>query len=178
VTRDELRGLIRTIPDYPKAGILFRDVTTLFGDPAGLAATVEQLAEALAGEKLARVAGIEARGFVLAGAVAVRLGVGFVPVRKRGKLPHTVIGRDYDLEYGADRVEIHVDAVTKGERIAVIDDLVATGGTALAAVELLEEAGATVTSAAFVIDLPDLGGRARIEQRGTKTHALLAFEGH
>lgn len=178
MTRDELRALIRTIPDYPKTGILFRDVTTLFGSPAGLAQTVEDLAEALTGEHVDKVAGIEARGFVLAGAVAVRLGVGFVPVRKRGKLPHTVIGRDYDLEYGADRVEIHVDAVAKGQRIAVIDDLVATGGTALAAVELLEEAGASVTSAAFVIDLPDLGGRTRIEQRGTKTHALLAFEGH
>ncbi len=175
---DQLRALVRAIPNYPKPGILFRDVTTLFGDAAGFAHAIEQLAETIAGERLDKVAGIEARGFVLAGAVAVRLGVGFVPVRKRGKLPHDVIGRDYDLEYGTDRVEIHVDAVTQGQRVAVIDDLVATGGTALAAVELLEQAGATVTSAAFLIDLPDLGGRPRIEQRGTKTHALLAFEGH
>lgn len=175
---DQLRALVRTIPDYPKAGILFRDVTTVFGDAAGLAFAVELLAEAIAGEKVDKVAGIEARGFVLAGAIAVRLGVGFVPVRKSGKLPHVVIGRDYDLEYGTDRVEIHVDAVTQGQRVAVIDDLVATGGTALAAIELLEHAGANVTSAAFLIDLPDLGGRPRMEQRGTKTHALLAFGGH
>ena len=175
---DDLRRLIRTIPDHPKPGILFRDVTTLFGDARGLARTVELLADHLAGEGLKHVAGIEARGFVLAGAVAVRLGVGFIPVRKKGKLPHQTIGRDYDLEYGSDRVEIHVDAVAKDDRVAVIDDLIATGGTALAAIELLEHAGATVTSAAFVIDLPDLGGRARLEDRGTRTHTLLAFEGH
>lgn len=175
---EDIRRLIRTIPDHPKPGILFRDVTTLFGDPRGLARTIELLAETLAGEGVKHVAGIEARGFVLAGAVAVRLGAGFIPVRKKGKLPHTVIGRDYDLEYGSDRVEIHVDAVAKDDRVAVLDDLVATGGTALAAIELLEHAGAAVTSAAFVIDLPDLGGRRRIEARGTPTHALLAFEGH
>lgn len=175
---DDLRRLIRTIADHPKPGILFRDVTTLFGDARGLARTIELLADHLAGERVKHVAGIEARGFVLAGAVAVRLGVGFIPVRKKGKLPHETIGRDYDLEYGSDRVEIHVDAVAKDDRVAVIDDLIATGGTALAAIELLEHAGATVTSAAFVIDLPDLGGRSRLEQRGTRTHALLAFEGH
>jgi len=175
---DDLRHLVRTVPDYPKPGILFRDVTTLFGDPAGFAATVERLAAAIADERPTRIAGIEARGFVLGGAVAVRLGAGFVPVRKQGKLPHVVIGRDYELEYGTDRVEIHADAVSRGERVVVIDDLVATGGTALAAIELLEEAGAIVTSAAFVIDLPDLGGRARIEARKTRTHALIAFAGH
>ena len=175
---DDLRRLIRTIPDHPKPGILFRDVTTLFGDARGLARTVELLAEHQAGDGVKHVAGIEARGVVLAGAVAVRLGGGFIPVRKKGKLPHDTIGRDYDLEYGSDRVEIHVDAVAKDDRVAVIDDLIATGGTALAAIELLEHAGATVTGAAFVIDLPDLGGRARLEHRGTRTHALLAFEGH
>src|SRR5690606_21432902 len=168
----------RTIPDHPKPGILFRDVTTLFGDPRGLARTIDLLAEALSAENVRHVAGIEARGFVLAGAVAVKLGAGFIPVRKKGKLPHAVIGRDYDLEYGSDRVEIHVDAVQTNDRVAVIDDLVATGGTALAAIELLEHAGAAVTSAAFVVDLPDLGGRRRIEARGTRTHALVAFEGH
>jgi adenine phosphoribosyltransferase len=175
---EDIRRLVRTIPDYPKPGILFRDVTTLFGDARGLARTIELLADRLAGERVKHVAGIEARGFVLAGAVAVRLGAGFIPVRKRGKLPHAVIGRDYELEYGSDRVEIHVDAVAADDRVAVIDDLVATGGTALAAIELLEHARARVTSAAFVIDLPDLGGRRRIEARGTATHALLAFEGH
>jgi adenine phosphoribosyltransferase len=175
---DQLRALIRTIPDYPKPGILFRDVTTLFGDARGLARTVDLLAERVADERVAAVAGIEARGFVLGGALAVKLGVGFVPVRKKGKLPHTVLGRDYELEYGSDRVEIHVDAITAGDRVAVIDDLIATGGTALAAIELLESAGALVTSAGFLIDLPDLGGRARIEARGTIAHALLAFEGH
>ena len=173
-----LKDVIRTIPDYPKPGIMFRDVTTLFGDPAGLARTIELLAAAIGGEMPTQIAGIEARGFVLAGAVAIRVGAGFIPVRKKGKLPHTVIGRDYDLEYGTDRVEIHTDAVRQGEKVVVIDDLVATGGTALAAIELLEEAGAIVSSAAFIIDLPDLDGRKRIEARGTRTHALLAFGGH
>lgn len=175
---EDLRSLIRTIADYPKPGILFRDVTTLFGDATGFARTVELLAEAVGGERPTQIAGVEARGFVLAGAVAVRVGAGFVPVRKNGKLPHKVIGRDYALEYGTDRVEIHADAVKRGEKVVVIDDLVATGGTALAAIELLEEAGAVVSSAAFIIDLPDLGGRQRIEARGTRTHALLSFAGH
>lgn len=175
---DDLRDLIRTVRDYPKPGILFRDVTTLFGDPAGLARTIELLALAVGDGMPTKVAGIEARGFVLAGAVAVRVGAGFVPVRKKGKLPHTVIGRDYDLEYGTDRVEIHADAVAPGEKVVVIDDLVATGGTALAAIELIEQAGAVVVCAAFIVDLPDLGGRQRIEARGTKTHALVSFAGH
>jgi adenine phosphoribosyltransferase len=174
----DLRDLIRTIPDYPKPGILFRDVTTLFGDPQGFARAIELLAAAIGDEMPTKIAGIEARGFVLAGAVAVRVGAGFVPVRKKGKLPYTVIGRDYALEYGTDRVEIHTDAVARGEKVVVIDDLVATGGTALAAIELLEEAGAVVSSAAFVVDLPDLEGRKRIEARGTRTHALLSFAGH
>ncbi len=175
---DDLRALIRTIPNHPKPGILFRDVTTLFGDARGFATTIERLALTIASEKVAFVAGIEARGFVLGGALAVHLGVGFVPIRKQGKLPHVVIGRDYELEYGTDRVEIHADAITDGARVAVVDDLIATGGTALAAIELLEEAGALVTSATFVINLPNLGGRDRIEARGTRTHALVAFEGH
>lgn len=175
---DDLRALVRTIPDYPKPGILFRDVTTLFGDAAGFAKTIDRLAAAIGEEMPTKIAGIEARGFVLAGAVAMRVGAGFVPVRKRGKLPHAVRGRDYALEYGTDRVEIHTDAVAAGEKVVVVDDLVATGGTALAAIELLEEAGAVVTSAAFIIDLPDLGGAARLRARGTKTHALVAFDGH
>lgn len=175
---DDLRALVRTIPDYPKPGILFRDVTTLFGDARGLATSVERLAELVAAEGATKVAGIEARGFVLGGAIATRLGCGFVPVRKRGKLPHTTLGRDYELEYGTDRVEIHTDAVDSTDKLVVVDDLIATGGTALAAIELLEHAGARVVHALFLIDLPDLGGRGRLETRGTPTSALIAFDGH
>ncbi|MFO0614021.1 MAG: adenine phosphoribosyltransferase [Polyangiaceae bacterium] len=174
----DLAPLIRAIPDYPKPGILFRDITTLLGHRDGFRATIDQLTARYAGERIRKVAGIEARGFILGGALADRLNAGFVPIRKKGKLPHATIGREYDLEYGTDRVEIHVDAVSKGERTLVIDDLIATGGTALAASMLLRECGADIVEAAFVIDLPDLGGRARLTTEGIPSHALVAFPGH
>lgn len=172
------KNAIRTIPDYPKPGIMFRDITTLLGDPRAFRAAVDALVQPYAGVKIDAVAGIEARGFILGGAVAHQLSVGFVPVRKKGKLPHTVIGEDYDLEYGKDRVEIHADAVKKGERVIVIDDLIATGGTAFAAIRLLERAGAHVVGCAFVIDLPELGGADKIRALGKDVSALVAFEGH
>ena len=173
----ELRDLIRTIPDYPKPGIMFRDITTLLADAEGFAHTVDTLADRYAGGKVQKVAGIEARGFILGGALAHRLAVGFIPIRKRGKLPHKVVGHDYELEYGTDRVEMHVDAVAPGEKVLLVDDLIATGGTAGAGIKLLESVGAKVVEACFVIDLPDLGGRKRIEKMGVPVHALIAFAG-
>ncbi len=169
---------IRTIPDYPKKGIMFRDITTLLGNARAFRAAVDALVLPYAGVKLDAVAGIEARGFILGGAVAHQLSIGFVPVRKKGKLPHEVIGEDYDLEYGKDRVEIHADAVKKGERVIVIDDLIATGGTAFAAIKLLERAGAHVMGCAFVIDLPELGGADKIRALGKEVVSLVSFEGH
>jgi len=173
----DLKSLVRTIPDYPKPGIQFRDITTLLSDAAGFRGAVAALASRYAGRGVAKVAGIEARGFIIGGAVALQLGVGFVPVRKKGKLPFKVIGQDYDLEYGTDRVEIHVDAVKRGDRVLVVDDLIATGGTAEAAIKLLTQAGAEVLGASFVIDLPALGGRRRLEALGYTVHSLMAFEG-
>jgi adenine phosphoribosyltransferase len=173
-----LRALIRTIPDYPKPGILFRDITTLLKDPAGFTETVNALAERYRGEAITRVAGIEARGFILGGAVAHALGLGFLPVRKAGKLPAATIGIDYALEYGTDRVELHADAVTPGERLLLVDDLIATGGTAEAAARLLQLAGGHVVAAAFVIELPDLGGRARLDRLEMDVFSLLEFPGH
>jgi adenine phosphoribosyltransferase len=177
VSSEPIKSRIRTIPDHPKPGIQFRDITTLLKDPVGLHLSVQQLAGAFKGTGVAKVAGIEARGFILGGAVAVALEAGFVAVRKAGKLPHTTIGVDYDLEYGTDRVEIHTDAIHRGERVLVIDDLIATGGTALASVELIEQAGGEVVGCGFIIDLPDLGGAARLRERGLRVHALCAFEG-
>ncbi|MEQ8825571.1 MAG: adenine phosphoribosyltransferase [Filomicrobium sp.] len=174
----DLKSLIRTIPDYPKPGIMFRDVTTLFGDAQGFKAAIAQLAEPYRTEPIDAVAGIEARGFILGGAVADRLGCGFIPIRKKGKLPHKTIGQDYTLEYGVDTIEIHEDAITKGERILIVDDLIATGGTAEAAVKLVQRTGGEVVGAAFVIDLPDLGGRKKIEDLNVACHVLTAFEGH
>ena len=173
-----LAALIRTIPDYPKPGILFRDITTLLKDPAGFTETVNGLAEPYRGEAITRVAGIEARGFILGGAVAHALGLGFLPVRKAGKLPAATIGIDYALEYGTDRVELHADAVTPGERILLVDDLIATGGTAEAAARLLQLAGGHVVAAAFVIELPELGGRARLDRLEMDVFSLLEFAGH
>src|ERR1700761_8832008 len=144
---------IRTIPDYPKKGIMFRDITTLLGNARAFRAAVDALVQPYVGLKIDKVAGLEARGFILGGAVAHQLGVGFIPVRKKGKLPHTVIGEDYELEYGTDRVEIHIDALEKGERVLLVDDLIATGGTAFAGIKLLERAGANVVGCSFVIDL-------------------------
>jgi adenine phosphoribosyltransferase len=173
----DLRSLVRTIPDYPKPGIMFRDITTLLGHVEGFRRAVSELANRFADAGVRKVAGIEARGFILGGALAHQLGAGFVPVRKKGKLPFQVIGNDYELEYGTDRVEIHVDAVAAGERVLLVDDLIATGGTAAAAIQLLERAGATVLGASFVIELPGLGGRRRLEAMGHPVHALIAFEG-
>ena len=173
----DLRALVRSIPGYPKPGILFRDITTLLLDRNGFRETIDGFATRYADAGVAKVAGIEARGFILGGAIADRLGAGFVPIRKRGKLPFRTIGCDYDLEYGTDRVEMHVDAVQSGDRVLLVDDLVATGGTARAAAQLITEAGGAVLEAAFVIDLPDLGGRKRLEAAGITVFSLMAFEG-
>lgn len=174
----DLKTLVRTIPDYPKPGIMFRDVTTLFADAQGFKAAIGQLAEPYRTQPIDAVAGIEARGFILGGAVADRLGCGFIPVRKKGKLPAATVKQDYDLEYGTDTIEIHADAVKPGERILVVDDLIATGGTAEAAIKLIRHVGGEVVGAAFVIDLPELGGVNRLEALGVASYALMAFEGH
>jgi adenine phosphoribosyltransferase len=174
----DLKALIRTIPDHPKPGILFRDITTLLLDPQGLRAAVDGLILPFLHLPLDLVAGIEARGFILGGAVAHELGKGFVPVRKRGKLPHKTIGQEYQLEYGVDAVEIHEDAIAPGQRVLLVDDLVATGGTAEAAIELVRRTGGELVAAAFVIDLPDLGGAERLRRRGVVVHTLVAFAGH
>jgi adenine phosphoribosyltransferase len=175
---ERLRALVRTIPDYPKPGILFRDVTTVLKDPAGFQEAVDAMVERHRRTGLAKVAGIEARGFILGGAVARGLDAGFIPVRKRGKLPAEVYGHDYALEYGTDRVEMHLDAVGAGERVLVVDDLIATGGTAEAAVTLVRLAGGEVVEACFLIELPELGGRARLERLGVAMHSLIQFDGH
>ena len=172
-----IESLIRAIPDHPRAGILFRDVTPLMGDPAGLRAAVEAIAEPHSGGGIDKVAGIEARGFVFAAPAACRLGAGLVPIRKKGKLPGRTIARSYDLEYGSDVLEMHADAVRPGERVLLVDDLLATGGTAEAAAALVEEAGGAVVECCFVVDLPDVGGRARLEARGRAVRALCAFAG-
>jgi adenine phosphoribosyltransferase len=174
----DLKSTIRAIPDYPKPGIMFRDVTTLFGDAAAFASAIEQLVSPYRTAGVSKVAGIEARGFILGGAVAHQLNAGFTPIRKRGKLPAATLRQTYALEYGEDEVEIHLDAVLPGERVLLIDDLIATGGTAEAAIKLLTRAGAQVIGAAFVIDLPELGGARRISHMGVPVHALLAFDGH
>ncbi|MGI9522676.1 MAG: adenine phosphoribosyltransferase [Hyphomicrobiaceae bacterium] len=175
---DNLKNLVRTIPNYPKPGIMFRDVTTLFADSQGFKATVARLSEPYRTEPVDAVAGIEARGFILGGAVADRLGCGFIPVRKKGKLPFKTISEDYQLEYGQDTIEVHEDAIRTGERILIVDDLVATGGTADAAVNLIRRAGGDVVGAAFVIDLPELGGRRKLEINNVACHILMEFEGH
>ena len=178
MTPDELKALIRTVPDFPKPGILFRDITTLIGHGPGLAATVGHLADLarLAGAEA--IAGMEARGFIFGAAVAARLGLGFVPVRKPGKLPVPVLAIDYALEYGSDRLEIDPAAIPSGQRVVIIDDLIATGGTALAAAQLLRRAGARVDHALFVIDLPDLGGADRLRAAVLAVTALIDFPGH
>ena len=174
----DFRSVIRSIPDYPKTGIIFRDITTLLGHPRAFRRAVDELVQPYAGVRIDKVAGIEARGFILGGAVAHQLSVGFVPVRKKGKLPWQVMGEDYALEYGIDRVEIHTDAVNKGDQILLIDDLIATGGTCFAAIKLLERAGGKVVGCSFVIDLPDLGGADKIRALGKEVISLVAFEGH
>jgi len=172
-----IKSRIRTIPNYPKKGVMFRDITTLLADPVGFRLTIEHLVEPYRGMRIDKVAGVEARGFILGGAVSHLLEAGFIPVRKKGKLPWTTIGQDYALEYGTDRVEIHTDAILEGERVLLVDDLIATGGTAEAAIRLVEQAGGKVVGTAFVIDLPDLGGRRRIEATGHDVYTLCAFDG-
>ncbi len=173
----DLKAAIRTIPDYPKPGIQFRDITTLMGDAAAFRTAVDALAAAFSDVGASKVAGVEARGFILGGAVAHRLGVGFTPVRKQGKLPHDTLIEAYELEYGADAVEIHVDALAAGERVLIIDDLIATGGTAEAAVKLVRKAGGEAVGCGVVIDLPDLGGAQRLEAMNVPVRSLVSFEG-
>jgi adenine phosphoribosyltransferase len=173
----DLKAAIRTIPDYPKPGIMFRDITTLLGNARAFRRSVDELVQPWAGGKIDKVAGIEARGFILGGAVAHQVSAGFVPIRKKGKLPHQTVRMAYALEYGTDEMEIHVDAIGKGERVVLVDDLIATGGTAAAAVRLIEGAGGEVVECCFVIELPELGGRRRIEALGHRLFALCEFEG-
>ncbi len=177
MTNPTLRDLIRTIPDFPRPGILFRDVTTLLADANGLAMTIEQLAQPYLCAGIDQVIGLEARGFILGGAVAHRLGAGFVPVRKAGKLPGKVISQGYNLEYGDAVFELHEDAVRPGERVLIVDDLLATGGTAAAGALLVQQLGGHIAACAFVVVLPDLGGRAKLEAMGLTVQALCAFEG-
>lgn len=173
-----IKSHIRTVEHYPNQGIMFRDITTLLKDPVGFRMMIHELVNRYTGIKIDKVAGIESRGFILGAPLAHMLGVGFVPVRKKGKLPAETVGQDYELEYGTDRIEIHIDAIEKGERVLLVDDLVATGGTAEAAVKLLqEEMGAEVIECCFAIDLPDVGGRERLEKMGQKVFALCEFEG-
>ncbi len=172
-----VKDYIRTIPDFPHAGIMFRDVTTLFADPRGFRMAIDQLLHPYAGEPIDKVVGLEARGFILGGAVAHQLSVGFVPIRKKGKLPGATIEQDYVLEYASATVELHDDAIAAGERVLVVDDLLATGGTAEAGIKLIERLGGEIIGCAFVIDLPDLGGRARLEAMGMAVHALCEFAG-
>ncbi|TNC10555.1 adenine phosphoribosyltransferase [Methylobacterium terricola] len=177
-TRSALKDAIRTIPDYPKPGILFRDITTLLGDARAFRRAVDELVHPFAGGRIDQVAGIEARGFILGGAIAHQLSSGFVPIRKKGKLPHTTVSIAYALEYGTDEMEIHSDAVKPGDRVILVDDLIATGGTATAAVELLRRIGAEVVAACFVIDLPELGGADRLRALDLPVRTLIEFEGH
>ena len=175
---NDLADSIRTIADYPKPGILFRDITTLLGDARAFRRAVDELVQPWAGTKIEKVAGIEARGFILGGAVAHQLSAGFVPVRKKGKLPHLTVSIAYSLEYGVDEMEMHQDAVKPGERVILVDDLIATGGTAVGAVQLLHKLGVEVLAACFVIDLPELGGAKKLADMGVEVHTLMAFDGH
>ena len=172
-----VKDYIRTIADFPHEGILFRDVTTLFADARGFRMAIDQLVQPYAGQRIDKVAALEARGFILGGAIAHQLSRGFVPIRKKGKLPGTTIAQDYKLEYGEAIVEVHDDALAAGERVLLVDDLLATGGTAEAGIKLIERLGAEVVGCAVVVDLPDLGGRERLEAMGMNVHALCAFDG-
>ncbi len=174
----DLEAAIRTIPDYPRAGIIFRDITTLLGNAEAFRRTVDELVRPWTGSRIEKVAGIEARGFIIGGAVAHQLSAGFVPIRKRGKLPHATVRIAYSLEYGLDEMEMHRDAVVPGEKVILVDDLIATGGTAEGAVKLLKEMGADVVAAVFVIDLPDLGGSRKLEALGVPVRTLVEFPGH
>ncbi|MBB3145179.1 adenine phosphoribosyltransferase [Phyllobacterium trifolii] len=169
---------IRSIPDYPKPGVMFRDITTLLGNARAFRRAVDELVHPYAGGKVDQVAGIEARGFIVGGAMAHQLSSGFVPIRKKGKLPHDTVRIAYSLEYGVDEMEMHRDAIVPGDKVILVDDLIATGGTAEAAVKLLQQMGADIVSACFIIDLPDLGGRRKLEALGVNVRTLIAFEGH
>lgn len=173
-----LKDTIRTIPDHPKPGIQFRDITTLLGNATAFREAVDALVAPHAGTGIGKVAGIEARGFILGGAVAYQLRAGFVPIRKKGKLPHDTVRIGYSLEYGSDEMEIHRDAIGRGEKVILVDDLIATGGTATAAISLLRSLGAEIVAACFVIDLPELGGAAKIRALGVPVYTLVAFSGH
>jgi adenine phosphoribosyltransferase len=175
---DDLRSAIRNIPDYPKPGIMFRDITTLLGNARAFRRAVDELVQPWAGMKIDKVAGMEARGFILGGAVAHQVSAGFIPIRKKGKLPHKRVTIAYSLEYGLDEMEMHEDAVSKGERVILVDDLIATGGTAEGAVKLLRQMGAEVLAACFVIDLPELGGAAKLRAMDVPVRTLISFEGH
>ena len=175
---NDLKSAIRSIPDYPKPGIIFRDITTLLGDARAFRRAVDELVQPWAGGKIDKVAGIEARGFILGGAVAHQVSAGFVPIRKKGKLPFKRVTIGYSLEYGIDEMEMHEDAVLQGERVLLVDDLIATGGTAEGAVKLLRQIGANVVAACFIIDLPDLGGAAKLRAMDVPVRTLMAFEGH
>src|SRR3954467_15449364 len=175
---NELTASIRTIPDYPKPGIMFRDITTLLGNARAFRRAVDELVQPWAGSKIDKVAGIEARGFILGGAVAHQVSAGFVPIRKKGKLPHQTVRMAYALEYGIDEMEMHVDAINAGDRVVLVDDLIATGGTAEGAVKLLRHVGASVVAACFIIDLPELGGAAKLRAMDVPVRTLISFAGH
>ncbi|HLH87902.1 MAG TPA: adenine phosphoribosyltransferase [Xanthobacteraceae bacterium] len=174
----DLKAAIRAIPDYPKPGIMFRDITTLLGNARAFRRAVDELVQPWAGSKIDKVAGMEARGFILGGAVAHQVSAGFVPIRKKGKLPHKRVSIAYSLEYGIDEMEMHEDAVEKGERVILVDDLIATGGTAEGAVKLLRQMGADVLAACFIVDLPELGGADKIRRLDVPVRTLVTFEGH
>jgi len=172
-----IKSRIRTIPHYPKKGIMFRDITTLLKDPVGFRITINELVNRYTGMKIDKVAGIESRGFIIGSPLAFQLGLGFVPIRKKGKLPAETVGHDYELEYGVDRIEMHVDAISSGDKVLLVDDLIATGGTADAACKLIEKTGGKIVECCFVIDLPDLGGSKRLGRHGHKVFSLCEFEG-
>jgi adenine phosphoribosyltransferase len=174
----DLKSAIRTIPDYPKPGIMFRDITTLLADARAFRRAIDELVQPFAGSKVSKVAGIEARGFILGGAVAHQMSAGFIPIRKKGKLPHETVRIAYSLEYGVDEMEMHKDAVMRGEKVILVDDLIATGGTAEAACRLLTQMGAEIVAACFIVDLPDLGGARKVAALGVPVRALMSFEGH
>jgi adenine phosphoribosyltransferase len=176
--QSELISAIRSIPDYPKPGVMFRDITTLLGNPRAFRRAIDELVHPYAGTKVDKIAGIEARGFILGGAIAHQLSAGFIPIRKKGKLPHDTVRIAYSLEYGVDEMEMHRDAVAPGDKVILVDDLIATGGTAEGAAKLLKQMGADIVAACFIIDLPELGGRKKLEALGVNVRTLIEFEGH
>jgi adenine phosphoribosyltransferase len=178
LSENDLKSVIRTIPDYPKPGVLFRDITTLLGSPRAFRRAIDELVQPWAGMKIDKVAGIEARGFIIGGAVAHQCSAGFVPIRKKGKLPHTTVRIAYSLEYGIDEMEMHEDAVAPSDRVILVDDLIATGGTAEGAVKLLRRIGAEVLAACFIVDLPELGGADKLRKLDLPVRTLVSFEGH